>query len=140
MIYAKRSFCRSYGSCWDARCQKLRAQPSPVDCDRYAQDYARTHSRNGQVLRGAGGGALLGAGIGALAGGAGAAIGAGVGAFTGGIRRTSHGSRIYNHAFPNCAMSVRKSSTLTSGATSNTFLILSPRTPHRMPIKSNAFG
>jgi len=34
--------------------QKLRAQPSPVDCDRYAQDYARTHSRNGQVLRGAG--------------------------------------------------------------------------------------
>ena len=60
--------------------EKLRAQPSPVDCDRYAQDYARNHSRNGQVLRGAGGGALLGAGIGALAGGAGtgAAIGAGV--------------------------------------------------------------
>jgi len=56
--------------------QKLRAQPSPVDCDRYAQDYARTHSRNGQVLRGAGGGALLGAGIGALAGGAGAGAGA----------------------------------------------------------------
>ena len=49
--------------------EKLRAQPvapSPVDCDRYAQDYARNHSRNGQVLRGAGGGALLGAGIGAL--------------------------------------------------------------------------
>ena len=71
--------------------EKLRAQPSPVDCDRYAQDYARNHSRNGQVLRGAGGGALLGAGIGALAGGAGtgAAIGAGVGALTGGVRRTS---------------------------------------------------
>jgi len=68
--------------------EKLRAQPSPVDCDRYAQDYARNHSRNGQVLRGAGGGALLGAGIGALAGGAGtgAAIGAGVGALTGGVR------------------------------------------------------
>ena len=33
---------------------KLRAQPSPVDCDRYAQEYARTHSRNGQVIRGAG--------------------------------------------------------------------------------------
>ena len=48
--------------------EKLRAQPSPVDCDRYAQEYARTHSRNGQVIRGAGGGALLGAGIGALAG------------------------------------------------------------------------
>jgi len=48
---------------------KLRAQPSPVDCDRYAQEYARTHSRNGQVIRGAGGGALLGAGIEALAGG-----------------------------------------------------------------------
>jgi Glycine zipper len=65
--------------------EKLRAQPSPVDCDQYAQDYARNHSRNGQVLRGAGGGALLGAGIGALAGGAGtgAAIGAGVGALTG---------------------------------------------------------
>jgi len=65
--------------------EKLRAQPSPVDCDRYAQEYARNHSRNGQVIRGAGGGALLGAGIGALAGGAGtgAAIGAGVGALPG---------------------------------------------------------
>jgi hypothetical protein len=89
--------------------EKLRAQPtpvapSPVDCDRYAQEYARTHSRNGQVLRGAGGGALLGAGIGALAGGAGAgaAIGAGVGALTGGVRRTSHASRIYNHAYHEC--------------------------------------
>src|SRR5215831_5722096 len=79
-------------------------QPSPVDCDRYAQDYARTHNRNGQVLRGAGGGALLGAGIGALAGGAGAgaAIGAGVGAITGGVRRSSHASRIYNHAYREC--------------------------------------
>lgn len=87
--------------------EKLRAQPitpSPLDCDRYAQDYARTHSRNGQVLRGAGGGALLGAGIGALAGGAGAgaAIGAGVGAFTGGVRRSSHASRMYNHAYHEC--------------------------------------
>jgi hypothetical protein len=82
----------------------LRAQPSPIDCDRYAQDYARNHSRNGQVLRGAGGGALLGAGIGALAGGAGAgaAIGAGVGALTGGVRRTSHASRLYNHAYHEC--------------------------------------
>ena len=84
--------------------EKLRAQPSPVDCDRYAQDYARNHSRNGQVLRGAGGGALLGAGIGALAGGvgAGAAIGAGVGALTGGARRTRHASRLYNHAYHEC--------------------------------------
>src|SRR5262249_14603042 len=84
--------------------EQLRAQPSPVDCDRYAQEYARTHSRNGQVLRGAGGGALLGAGIGALAGGAGAgaAIGAGVGALTGGVRRTSHASRVYNHAYREC--------------------------------------
>lgn len=82
----------------------LRAQPSPADCDRYAQDYARNHSRNGQVLRGAGGGALLGAGIGALAGGAGAgaAIGASVGALTGGVRRTRHASRIYNHAYHEC--------------------------------------
>src|SRR6516164_8914549 len=31
--------------------------------------------------------------------------------------------------WPNCAVSVRKSSTLTSGATSNTFLILSPTFP-----------
>jgi hypothetical protein len=83
---------------------ELRAQPSPVDCDRYAQDYARNNSRNGQVLRGAGGGALLGAGIGALAGGAGtgAAIGAGVGALTGGVRRGSHASRLYNHAYHEC--------------------------------------
>jgi hypothetical protein len=84
--------------------ETLRAQPSSVDCDRYAQDYARNHSRNGQVLRGAGGGALLGAGIGALAGGAGAgaAIGAGVGALTGGSRRTRHASKIYNHAYHEC--------------------------------------
>jgi len=82
--------------------EKLCAQPSPVDCDRYAQDYARNHSRNGQVLRGAGGGALLGAGIGALAGGAGAGIGAGVGALTGGARRTRHASRLYNHAYHEC--------------------------------------
>jgi hypothetical protein len=84
--------------------EKLRAQLSPVDCDRYAQEYARNHSRNGQVIRGAGGGALLGAGIGALAGGAGtgAAIGAGVGALTGGVRRARHGSRIYNHAYHEC--------------------------------------
>ena len=76
--------------------EKLRAQPSPVDCDRYAQDYARNHSRNGQVLRGAGGGALAGGA------GTGAAIGAGVGALTGGVRRTSHASRIYNHAYREC--------------------------------------
>ena len=84
--------------------EKLRAQPSPVDCDRYAQEYARNHSRNGQVIRGAGGGALLGAGIGALAGGAGtgAAIGAGVGALTGGARRSRHSSRTYNHAYHEC--------------------------------------
>jgi uncharacterized protein YcfJ len=84
--------------------EKLRAQPSPADCDRYAQEYARNQSRNGQVIRGAGGGALLGAGIGALAGGAGtgAAIGAGVGALTGGVRRTRHASRLYNHAYREC--------------------------------------
>jgi hypothetical protein len=86
------------------RAQSVPVQASPVDCDRYAQEYARTHSRNGQVIRGAGGGALLGAGIGALAGGAGAgaAIGAGVGALTGGVRRGSHASRIYNHAYHEC--------------------------------------
>ena len=86
------------------RAQTTPVTPSPVDCDRYAQEYARTHSRNGQVIRGAGGGALIGAGIGALAGGAGAgaAIGAGVGALTGGVRRTSHASRIYNHAYQEC--------------------------------------
>jgi hypothetical protein len=60
--------------------EKLRAQPSPADCE------------------------LLGAGIGALAGGAGtgAAIGAGVGALTGGVRRTRHASRLYNHAYHEC--------------------------------------
>jgi hypothetical protein len=88
----------------NVRAQPSPVAPSPVDCDRYAQEYARTHSRNGQVLRGAGGGALLGAGIGALAGGAGAgaAIGAGVGALTGGTRRARHASAIYNHAYNEC--------------------------------------
>jgi hypothetical protein len=79
MIYAKphavASFVAAAVAIGMLGAEKLRAQPvapSPVDCDRYAQDYARNHSRNGQVIRGAGGGALLGAGIGALAGGAGA--------------------------------------------------------------------
>ena len=81
-----------------------RAQPSPADCDWYAQDYARNHSANGQVVRGAAGGALLGAGIGALAGGAGvgAAIGAGVGVIGGGARRSHQASRLYNHAYHEC--------------------------------------
>src|SRR6516165_9805948 len=80
--------------------EKLCAQPSPVDCDRYAQDYARNHSRNGQVLRGAGGGALLGAGIGALAGGAGAggACGAVAALPPGGPGRPRQASQLDNHA------------------------------------------
>ena len=84
--------------------ETLKAQPSPGECDWYAQDYARYHSANGQVVRGAAGGALLGAGIGALAGGAGvgAAIGAGVGVLSGGARRSHHHSRIYNYAYHEC--------------------------------------
>ena len=84
--------------------QALRAQPSPADCDWYARDYAQNHSANGQMVRGAAGGALLGAGIGALAGGAGvgAAIGAGVGVLSGGARRSHHASRLYDHAYHEC--------------------------------------
>jgi len=82
----------------------LHAQPSSADCDWYARDYARDHSANGQMVRGAAGGALLGAGIGALAGGAGvgAAIGAGVGVLGGGARRSHHASRLYNYAYHEC--------------------------------------
>ena len=82
--------------------EKLRAQPSPADCDRCA--LCAQSQPEWEVLRGAGGGALLGAGIEALAGGAGTgeAIGAGVGALTGGARRTRHASRIYNHAYHEC--------------------------------------
>lgn len=82
----------------------LRAQPSAADCDWYARDYARDHSANGQMVRGAAGGALLGAGIGALAGGAGvgAAIGAGVGVLRGGVRRSHHASSLYNYAYHEC--------------------------------------
>lgn len=81
----------------------LHAQ-SPADCDWYARDYARDHSANGQMVRGAAGGALLGAGIGALAGGAGvgAAIGAGVGVLSGGARRSHHASNLYNYAYREC--------------------------------------
>jgi YmgG-like glycine-zipper protein len=74
------------------------------ECEFYAQDQARRFSANGQVLGGAGRGALLGAGVGAISGraGRGAAIGAGVGAVSGGARRSRSESQIYQHAFREC--------------------------------------
>ena len=82
----------------------LSAKPSPAECDRYAQNYARHQSANGQTVRGAGRGALVGAGIGAISGraGRGAAIGAGVGAVAGGARRATSASNLYHSVYRDC--------------------------------------
>src|SRR5262245_35066696 len=79
-------------------------RPSAVVCDSYARSYAEQASRQGQVLRGAGGGSLIGLGLGALAGasGVGAAIGATIGGIGGGARRQQTASRMYEVAFQDC--------------------------------------
>jgi hypothetical protein len=80
------------------------AAPSAMACDSYARDYAANASRQGQVLRGAAVGSLLGLGVGALAGasGVGAAVGATVGAIGGGARRHSTAQRMYDVAYQDC--------------------------------------
>jgi hypothetical protein len=82
----------------------LSAKASPAACDRYAQSYSRQFSANGQTVRGAGRGALVGAGVGAISGraGRGAAIGAGVGAVAGGARRAASASNLYHDAYRDC--------------------------------------
>ena len=84
-------------------------------CRQWASQYAnwaQAQANNNAMGRGAFGGALLGAGIGALAGGGrGAAIGAGAGAFTGalsgGARAQGAGSQVWFDAFSYC-MSTRR--------------------------------
>jgi hypothetical protein len=80
------------------------AAPSAMACDSYARDYADNASRQGQVLRGAAVGSLLGLGIGAMAGasGVGAAVGAGVGVIGGGAKRQATARRMYDVAYQDC--------------------------------------
>ncbi|MCP4621770.1 MAG: hypothetical protein GY844_35645 [Bradyrhizobium sp.] len=77
---------------------------SARECEFYAQDQVRRASANGQVVSGAGRGALVGAGVGAISGraGRGAAIGAGVGAVAGSARRAQSETQIHQHAFREC--------------------------------------
>jgi len=79
-------------------------RPSAVVCDSYARSYAEQASRQGQVLRGAGGGSLIGLGLGALAGasGVGAAIGATIGGIGGGAKRQQTATRMYEVAYQDC--------------------------------------
>jgi hypothetical protein len=86
----------------NARAQS--ARPSAASCDRYAHNYAKNASRQGQVLGGAAVGSLVGLGIGAIAGGAGvgAAIGGGIGAIGGGVRRSSSYNNIYQSVYRDC--------------------------------------
>jgi len=79
-------------------------RPSAVVCDSYARSYAEQASRQGQVLRGAGGGSLIGLGLGALAGasGVGAAIGATIGGIGGGAKRQQTAERMYQAAYQDC--------------------------------------
>ena len=80
------------------------AAPSAMACDSYARNYSENSSRQGQVLRGAAVGSLLGLGIGAIAGasGVGAAVGAGVGMIGGGARRQATAQRMYDAAYQDC--------------------------------------
>ena len=79
-------------------------RPSAVACDQYARNYSENASRQGQVLRGTGAGALVGLGIGSIAGaaGAGAAIGGAVGLIGGGARRHQTANKIYEAAYIDC--------------------------------------
>ena len=102
--------------------------PQQVDQDKYqCYEWARKQTgvdpmqasapkqeHEGEILKGAAGGALLGLGVGAIAGdaGTGAAIGAGTGALFGGIRKqqkkekqadtAAAGQDAYNRAFGAC--------------------------------------
>jgi hypothetical protein len=80
------------------------AAPSAMACDSYARNYAANSSRQGQVLRGAAVGSLLGLGIGAIAGasGVGAAVGATVGVIGGGAKRQATAQRMYDVAYQDC--------------------------------------
>ena len=77
---------------------------SAIACDSYARSYAQNNSSQGQMLRGAAKGSLLGLGIGAIAGGAGAgaAIGATVGLIGGGAKRNATAGRMYDVAYQDC--------------------------------------
>jgi len=76
-------------------------------CDAYARDYASRHAGAQQVVEGAAVGALLGLGIGAIAGGHhalrnGALIGGGVGAVGGGVNANTKWRNYYNRAYYDC--------------------------------------
>jgi hypothetical protein len=76
-------------------------------CDAYARDYASHKAGAQQVVQGAAVGALLGLGIGAIAGGHhalrnGALIGGGVGAVGGGINANGKWRKYYNRAYADC--------------------------------------
>ncbi|MCP4380033.1 MAG: hypothetical protein GY798_01155 [Hyphomicrobiales bacterium] len=78
---------------------------SATVCDAYAQDYARHASRKGQVLGTSVGGALVGAGLVAITGGAaavGLAVGGGLGAIGGGRKRRKSAEHTYQAAFADC--------------------------------------
>jgi hypothetical protein len=89
---------------WLVACVGQARAQSAMACDRFADNYAASHARQGQVIGGAARGSLLGAGIGAVFGGAGtgAAIGAGLGAIRGGARQGQTYSRLYDVAFRDC--------------------------------------
>jgi hypothetical protein len=76
-------------------------------CDAYARDYASHKAGAQQVVTGAAVGALLGLGIGAIAGGHhamrnGALIGGGVGAVGGGVNANGKWRKYYNRAYADC--------------------------------------
>ena len=77
---------------------------SATVCDRYARSYANDASRQGQVLRGAGVGSLVGLGLGSIGGaaGVGAAIGGTIGAIGGGARRADTSRKMYEAAYIDC--------------------------------------
>ena len=92
------------GSAGMASAQAARGSQSSIVCDGYARSYAEKNSRKGQMLMGTGGGALIGAGLGAIGGaaGVGAAIGGGIGLIGGGMRRKQTSDQMYSAAYRDC--------------------------------------
>ena len=83
------------------------ARPSRAYCDAYARDVANRKAGAQQVVKGAAVGALLGLGVGAIAGGHhalrnGALIGGGVGAVAGGVNANGKWRKYYNRAYDRC--------------------------------------
>ena len=87
----------------------LSQQRSAVACTNQANAYAHQAGQQGQMLKGAGVGSLIGLGLGAIGGvsGVGAAIGGTVGLIGGGMQRQDRERQLYDAAYRDCMAGIR---------------------------------